>query len=385
MRIAIVGFGIAGHTFASSILKALDHVEVDAFSDEPSSPFYRTRVLSLLDGKTGIEDLEVKPRITDERFHLYNLHVDNIDSRTKTLYTSDRQMRSYDVIVLANGAKAASLPLPGSRSRGIFTIRTASDVEELSSWLDKHRQKPVAVIGGGLLGLEAASLVSSFTGEPVTVLESAQYILPRQLDRDSSLYLQKRLAENGIRVLCSASTSNFLSVQGEVSGIKCDDGFLVPASTVIESVGIRSNTFLAVDAGLETGRGVVVDEHLKTSCDDIYAIGDAAQTGGIVQGLASAAMDMARTLASILSGKDVSYRVATPSSMLKIAGLDVMTFGRLDERGCEVVTRESDAWREAFFIKDGTLAGASLIGDRKHASLLRSSIGKPWSEVEKAL
>ena len=384
MKIIIVGTGIASYYFASAVLKKLESVEVEAYGEEGEA-YYRTRVLSLLDGKTAAGDLAIKPVIQDPRYSMHKLHVDNIDPDNKQIYTSDGKSHGYDVLVLANGAKAARLPLPGGRSHGIFAIRTIDDVIELSAWLDSHSGAPAVVIGGGLLGLEAASLIHERTGREVTVMESADHLLPRQLDLASSLYLQRRLSGMGLKVLCGASTSNFLSVNDCVSGIKCDDGFLVPASTVVESVGIRPNTFLAVDAGLQVSRGVVVDGQLRTSAENVYAIGDVAQFNGQVSGLAGGAMDMARTLAGVIAGEAVTYTPSAPSSMLKVAGLDVMTFGSVFERDAQCVVNETDTSREAWFVRDGVLAGVSMIGTRVHMSAARSSIGKAWEDVKAAL
>ena len=383
MKIIVIGNGIAGYTFASLMIKGLDYCRVEVFSDEELSPYYRTRILSLLDGGIQPSALEILPRIEDERYSLKNLHVDNIDCENKLVYTSDGKTHRYDVLVLANGAKANVLPLPGGRSRGIFALRTIDDVYALSSWLETHKDH-VVVVGGGLLGLEAAASVASSAGCDVTVVESAGHLLPRQLDRDSAGYLQGRLAKMGVKVVCDVKTSNFLSDGDDVSGIKCDDGFLIPAHTVIESVGIRPNTFLAVDAGLEVERAVVVDDHLRTSADDVYAIGDVAQFGKVVAGQVSAAMDMARTLASILCGKDASYTPASPSSMLKIAGLDVISLGDV-YGGDECIVNEGGTFREAYHLKAGVLVGCTLIGSREHFSSARGAIGKPFTEVRGSL
>lgn len=379
MKVIIVGNSIASYTLASALLKSADYIDIEVFSDEPEAPYYRTRILSLLDGQS-VAALAMKPALESPRYHLHNVHVDNIDVDTKTVYTSDGGTHDYDVLVLANGAKAFRLPLPGGHSDGIFAIRTCEDVAQLASWLDSHKG-PVVVIGGGLLGLEAAAELARCTGSGVTVLESAGHLLPLQLDHDSAAFLSTRLKALGVNVMCKASTSNFLSKGDEVSAVKCDDGFTVAATTVVESVGIRPNSFLAVDAGLAVEKGVVVDDRLQTSAEDVYAIGDVAQFNGRVVGQAGAAMDMARTLAAILSGKDQKYVPSVASSMLKVAGIDVISIGEVNSPALECVSRTDGGIREAFFCRDGVLVGATLIGSRDHFAAARAALGRSFDQV----
>ena len=323
MKIVVVGNGIASYTFASSILKLMDDCRIEVFSQEAFSPYYRARILSLLKEGADVEELEIKPEINDRRYSLQAVHVDNIDPENKLVYTSDGKTHEYDVLVLANGAEANRLPLPGGRARGIFALRTCDDVYALRDWLREHKENPV-VIGGGLLGLEAACEIARCISGRVTVMESYAWLLPRQLDRDSALYLQQRL----------------------------------------ENMGVR---------------GVLVDEHLRTSHEDIYAIGDVAQTSSGVAGQLSAAMDMGRTLASVLSGGQTEYKAGAPSSMLKVSGLDVISLGNVFDRDAEAVVRQDETKREAWFVKDSVLTGAVFIGTRENYAKARSMLGKSFS------
>lgn len=384
MKIVIVGNGIASYNAALNILRTVDDCTIEVFSDESFSPYYRTRVLSLLSDTADEKDLAIKPEITDERYKLVRKHVNCIDPDNKLVYSDDGEAYEYDVLVLANGASALSLVLPGGKSKGIFTVRTVDDVYSLRAWLKDHCENTV-VIGGGLLGIEAAYEIHCHTGKTVTVIETFPYLLPRQLDRDSAVYLQKRLESMGLSILCGVRTSNFLYDHDEcVSGVKCDDGFSIPASTIVESVGIRSNTFLAVDAGLKVSRGVVVDDYLMTSVEDIYAIGDVAETDGRVTGQVSAALDMAKVLASNIAGKKTTYRIASPSSMLKVAGLDVVSLGNVSTAGCDVIVREDDDTRCSYFIRDGLLSGAVLIGTRAQFVTVKANLNKELTAEVKA-
>lgn len=375
MKVVIIGYGIAAHTLASALLKGDDSINISIFSAEAQAPLQRPRVLSLLGG--GDASSLRLPSLSDTRLTIHNGTARCIDRAAKSVLCSDGSSVSYDILVLACGAKAASLALPGGKASGVFTVRSVDDVMALRHWLDgKGAAGPCAVIGGGLLGLEAAALTADYAGHPVTVVETAPWLLPRQLDEGSAGYLKQRLHGLGVNVVCGVKTSNFLSKDGDVSAIKCDDGFTIPASTIIESVGIRPDTFLAVDAGLEVKRGVVVDDRMRTSDEDIFAIGDVAEWHGQVPGTAAVAMEMARTLSRVILDGDASYKAPMPSSILKVAGLDVITTGDATARheACHVV--EGDGYREAWFTDVGILSASVLIGSRAHASLARSGLGK---------
>ncbi len=379
MKIIVVGNGLAAYTFASSILKELHDVELEVFSDEAFSPYYRTRVLTLLKEGSSAESLAMKPEIKSAQYRVLTTAVKTLDCENKLVYTADAQAHEYDILVLANGASASRLPLPGGQSDGIFTIRDCYDAEGLGKWLAKH-SGPAIVIGGGLLGLEAAAEIASLGKCSVTVLETLPYLLARQMDQASSLYVQERLKSLGVNVLCGVKVSNFIQDGGRVKGVKCDDGFFIDAETVVEAVGIRPNTFIAIDAGLKVAKGVIVDEYLRTSVEDVYAIGDVAEFEGSVAGTASTAMEMGKCLALNLTGKDCPFRYSEASSTLKIADLDVISQGNVFDKTAECIIKEDEGRREAFFVKDGLLIGGTLIGSRANFMALKNGIGKAYNK-----
>ena len=383
MDVLIIGNGMAAYSATSEILKNPDS-DVTVVSEEKLSPYYRTRILELLNGgdeKSLLADTSTFP---SDRYHLLSsVSALSIDRKAKSVKLSDGSIKNYDVLVLANGSVANRLSLTGSDADNIMTLRSISDVLNLKEKLSEIKG-PLAVIGGGLLGLEAAYAISKAANRAVTVLEGFPYLLPRQLDSASSVFLQKLLEEKGLVFATGVKIASFVKEKGRVKAIKCEDGSLVDASLVVESVGVTPSINLAAEAGLSTSRGVLVDEHCRTSDESIYAVGDVAEYNGKVPGLMSVALDMGRTAGSVIAGKDALYSVSAPSVMLKVAGLDVLSYGYVNGEGAEKFSRSNENSLECCFVKEGVLVGAIAIGTREHASLFRSSIGKDFDNAFRA-
>lgn len=382
MDIIIIGAGMAAYTAASVILKS-DDTAVTVISREKSAPYYRTRILETLTGTDASSLMADTSAFPADRYTLITgVDAEQIDRKAKCVRLSNGSSLDYDVLVLATGSNANLLTLEGSDADGIIAVRTLEDALLLKAMLSSSSFP--AVIGGGVLGLEAAYLMHKASGRPVTVLEGFPYLLPRQLDEAAAAFLRKLLEEKGLVFETGVRIRGFEKNADKVSGIILEDGRIVKADAVVESVGVTPNISLAADAGLTVDRGVLVDEHLRTNDKDIYAIGDVAEYNGKVPGLMSTALEMGRIAGEVITGKDSVYSITSPSVMLKVAGLDVFSFGYISAEGAERFTRSDESSYESCFVKDGLLVAAISIGTREHVALFRGSIGKPFDSAFKA-
>lgn len=379
MDILIIGAGMAAYTAASVLLKA-DDISVTIISGENYAPYYRTRILETLAGAEASSLMADTSAFPMDRYRLVaGVSALQIDRKAKSVGLSDGSSLEYDVLILAMGSHANLLSLENSDAEGIIAVRSLDDALSLKAMLSDAAHP--AVIGGGVLGLEAAYLMHKASGLPVTVLEGFSYLLPRQLDEDSSAFLKGLLEEKGLVFETGVKISGFEEDNGHVSGIRLEGGRTVNADLVAESVGVTPNISLAATAGLSVNRGILVDEYLRTNDRDIYAIGDVAEFEGKVPGLMSTALDMGRTVGAVITGKDEVYRPASPSVMLKVAGLDVFSFGYISAEGTEKFIRSDESSYECCFVKDGILTAAVSIGTREHVALFRGGIGKPFDSA----
>ena len=265
-------------------------------------------------------------------------------------------------------------PIPGSDKQGIFTWRTLAD----SLAFEKaavmcHR---TLVLGGGLLGLEAARGLLGFCSK-VTVLEYFPRLLPRQLDIEGATLLQSFVESLGIEVIVGAQTEAFLGDE-HVTGVRLKDGREFPARTVLVAAGVRSNAQLAASAGIEVARGVVVDDYMATSVPDIYAAGDVAVYKGYSWAIAPLAQAQGRVAAANMAGVETIYDVVVPSTTLKVVGIDVSSVGIVnpEEEGFTELKRlDKDAGTyKKIILRDGIIVGSIVINDKLFAKELEKKI-----------
>lgn len=359
-KAVIIGGGIAGVQAASTI----KGMSVTLISNEPYLPYYRMRIEEILGGKSP-ESLYIHPDEWYKEKGIEYISGTAVSVSPVSVTLADGRTIPYDRLLIATGSQARKLDLPGGRKES-FVLRTASDAVNLKKTLEKATS--FTVIGGGLLGLEAACSVAEDFRIPVNVIESAPYILPRQLDSDSAGILQEKLREKGVAVI----------VSGEVESADDDyvylkDGRKIEADVLCFSVGVNPGKKLAEEAGIAADRGIIVDNHLRTSMDNVYAAGDAAELDGRTFGLAMHAREMGTAAAKEMMGENSEYIPSEPSALLKVAGIDVVSLGIPD--GEKRVETDGDK-RRTFFIKDGVLKGAILINDKAAMMKVKSMIGQ---------
>lgn len=301
-----------------------------------------------------------------------------VDRGRKELRLADGRVLRYDKLVLAVGADAARLAVPGADLAGVFAVREWEDAAALADRVRAERG-PAVVLGGGLLGLELARAAAEAGASSVTVVEAMGRLLPRQLDAEGAAVLAAYLESIGVRTIVGATAAR---IEGGPSAerVVLSDGRVLPASAVVMAAGIVPRVSLAKEAGLAVARGVVVDERLATSDPDVFAVGDCAEFRGSVVGMVAAALEQAPVCAAALLGRDgPAYAGTRPRAVLKIAGIDVASCGAAAEDSPSADVRRyggKAARYEKYAFEGGILTGAIVVGSRERASKAAAALGK---------
>lgn len=366
-RLVVIGNGMAGCRAVEEVLKRdPDRYEVVIFGAEPRVNYDRIMLSPVLAGEKTFEQIVINDvawyRANDISLHAGRAVV-RIDRQARKVVAEDGLEVAYDKLILAVGSDPVRLPLPGADLDGVVTFRDLDDVQAMTAAAEKGGA--AVVIGGGLLGLEAAYGLSR-RGMKATVVHLMDVLMERQLDESAGYLLREALAARGVETLLEAQSEAILGEGGRVSGLKLKDGRTIPCDLLVMAVGIRPNTRLAADAGLNIARGVVVDDQMRTSDPAVFAIGECAEHRGIAYGLVAPIWEMCRTLGDVLTGRGGAYEGSLLQTRLKVSGVDVFSAGRYaGGPGCEDVVFR-DAGRGVYkrvVLENGRIAGAVLFGD----------------------
>ncbi len=366
-KLVVIGNGMAPGRMLESLFElAPDRYEVTIFNAEPRVNYDRIMLSPVLSGAKTYDEIIIHGDgwYIDRGITLYKGHkVVAIDRDARTVTSDAGEAAPYDKLVVATGSNPFIIPVPGHDLPGVLSYRDLDDVNAML--LAAQSRAKAVVIGGGLLGLEAAAGLRE-RGMQVTVLHVMPTLMERQLDPAAGYLLERALVDRGIEVVTRANTRAIVG-DGKVEGVELDDGTIIPASLVVMAVGIRPNVALAKDAGLETGRGIVVDAGMRSSDPDIIALGECAEVGGQVYGLVAPLYRMAEVAAARLAD-DPSAEFAhmdTPTK-LKVTGIDLYSLGDFaegDDRQ-EIVLRDATAGvYKRVVLKDDRIIGTVLYGD----------------------
>jgi nitrite reductase (NADH) large subunit len=379
--LVIIGNGLAAARLCEELSKrALGRYAVAVIGEEPRLAYNRVLLSSVLSGETASEDIALRPARwwRDRGVTLqYGCAASAIDPLARTVTLADSRTLGFAKLVLATGSRPVRLPLPGADLEGVLTFRDLADVSSISR--AGRNGGRVVVIGGGLLGLEAAYGLAK-AGASVTLVHLMDRLMERQLDAPAAALLKRAVEAKGIEVLLNAETASFIGDRA-VAGVELKDGRVLNADTVVVAAGIRPNAEIAAAAGLEVNRGIVVDDQLKTSAPNIFAIGECAEHRGTCYGLVEPAYEQARVLAEHLAGEVAEYCGSAVATNLKVAGINVYSAGSfLSDAASEQITLH-DAGLEVYrklVIEGGRLAGAVLFGDTSdgpwYLDLIRSGV-----------
>jgi nitrite reductase (NADH) large subunit len=324
---------------------------------------------ALLADEVGVSDIELRPARwwRDRGVTLrYGVRATEIDPASRTVRLDDGAQLSFSKLVFATGSQPIRLAIPGMELPGVLTFRDIDDVEHIAA---KSGER-VVVIGGGLLGLEAAygltKIRAGTAGAEVTVVHLMDRLMERQLDARAALMLKRAVEARGIAVRLAAETVRICGSK-RVEAVELRDGSTIAADAVVVAVGIRPNVGLARMAGLAVDRGIVVDDQLATSSTDIYAIGECAEHRGLCYGLVAPAHEQAQALARRLAGENVPYAGSVLTTNLKVSGIRVFSAG--DFLGATpgaraiVLSDPGIGIYKKLVIADDRLIGAVLFGD----------------------
>ncbi len=363
MKLLIIGNGIAGLSAAEHFRKFDEQSQVTLLSDDRYPTYYRLKLSHYLAKPDfDVEELMVKkPSWYEERKIDVQTEtkVETIDFEEKQVHTAEGKTYSYDRLLLACGAHPFVPPIKGAESEGVFSLRTLDDLIEMHR--DFEEKEHITVIGGGLLGLEAANALKSL-GKDVTVVEFFPYLLPRQLDEGLSQRVKKQLEAEGLTFRLGAACDQIESEEGKVAAIKLNTGERLETDAVVISAGIRPNLSLFEGSDLKVDKGVVVDERMRTNIPDVYAAGDVAAYKGVVYGLWTASNEQGKVAGMNLAGRDSTYAEPRLVATLNIGGVKLFSAGDVSEPDRILAYEKGEACHR-LYVKDQRVVGAALTGD----------------------
>ena len=364
-RLVVVGNGMAGIACVEQILKHVPCFEITVFGDETHLNYNRILLSSVLAGERTTDEITLNTvewyRRNDIDLRL-GVRIVDVDSGRKRVTGDDGTVTPYDTLLLATGSTAFMPPIEGLELENVFTFRTLEDTRGLLRRAAAGVK--AVVIGGGLLGLEAARGLQ-VRGCDVTVVHLMSTLMERQLDSDGGNYLAGKMEDLGIRVLLGRST---VAIVGDtrVEGVALEDGAVLDADLVVVAAGIRPNVDLAYKAGLTVNRGVVVNDWMETSDPDIFAVGECVEHRGVCYGLVAPLLEQGKVLAATMTGnRGPVYSGTIPAAKLKIMGVEVFSAGDWSEQHADPVRYEDRALGiyKKLTVRDGKLVGAILVGD----------------------
>lgn len=368
MKLVMVGNGMAGVRTLEELLKlAPDLYDITVFGAEPHANYNRILLSPVLAGEQTIQDI----MLNDEdwyREHGITLHlgkkITEIDRIKRQVVAEDGTTANYDRLILATGSQPFILPVPGKDLDGVISFRDIHDVDQMIIAASQH--KHAVVIGGGLLGLEAANGLKQ-RGMDVTVVHLSQSLMDRQLDATASRMLRLSLEARGLKFLLGKETAELIGQDGRVSAVRFKDGDQVPADLVVMAVGIRPNTALAESACIHVNRGIVVNDTMQTFDPRIYAVGECVSHRGVAYGLVAPLFEMAKVCANHLAQMGIGrYAGSVVSTKLKVTGIDLFSAGNfMGGEGTEeiVLSDPMGGVYKKLVLQDNKIVGGVLYGD----------------------
>jgi nitrite reductase (NADH) large subunit len=370
-RLVVIGNGMAGARLVEDVLAADPYHDFDVsmFGDEPYGNYNRILLSNVLNGSQDAKEVFLNPLswYAENRVTLHaGKRVTRVDREARVVY-ADGVEEPYDVLVFATGSRPFVPPIPGTTLHGVFVFRTLDDCRNIADYA--RGCKTAVVIGGGLLGLEAAKGLMTHN-LAVTVVEMAPWLMGVQLDEAGGQVLRQTIEKLGLTAMTGATTTEFVGDEtNKVTGVKFKDGMVVPADLVVVSAGIRPNKELGQECGLACDRAILVDDTLQTNDPNVFGVGECVQHRGQVYGLVAPIWEQTKVLAGRLTGTrpDATYAGSKAATKLKVMGVELASMGRVsDVKPTDEVVQFSEPGRRVYWkaiVRENKVVAGCLLGD----------------------
>ncbi|MDM5329244.1 nitrite reductase large subunit NirB [Neobacillus sp. CF12] len=379
-KLVMIGNGMAGVRTIEEILKlSPEQFEITIFGQEPHPNYNRIKLSNILQGDTSFDEIIINPLdwYKENNIQLFTGEsITKIDVESKKVISDQGREVAYDELIIATGSNSFILPIPGADKIGVTGFRDIKDCEMMIKSAAEY--KKAVVIGGGLLGLEAARGLLNL-GMKVDVVHLMPSLMERQLDPIASSLLKAELESQGMRFLMEKETVEVIGDE-RVAGLRFKDGSFVQADLVVMAIGIKSNTIVAKNSGIYVNRGIVVNDYMETSAPHVYAVGECAEHREIVYGLVAPLYEQGKVLAERLCGREASaYEGSVTGTQLKVAGVDLFSAGEIYEDGTTksiMVYNEYEGIYKRALIRNNRIVGIVLYGDTKDSTRLYRMLSK---------
>ncbi|WP_352418419.1 FAD-dependent oxidoreductase [Proteiniborus sp.] len=371
-KYVIVGNGIAGLSAAKEIRNIDKEGNITIITSEEYLTYYRVKLSHYISKSFDDDELLVNKKSWYDENNvevILGKIVEKIDTEKKQVKLDDGKIVEYDKLLLANGSRPFVPPIGGKFKDGVFALRTLKDLRHIKKYFELCED--VTVIGGGLLGLEAAWAIKEL-GKKVNVVEFFPYLLPRQLDRELADIVSQKLNDNGLNLYFDAAAEEILG-ETKAEGLKLKDGRKIKTDAILVSAGIRPNIDLVRDTSIEFDKGVKVDKYLRTNIEDVYAAGDIAEVNGMVLGLWTAANDQGKIAGANMAGNNKEYKMAQPFTTLSIGDISLFSVGNIKDF-TDVLRYDDGDNRYRLYLTDNKLTGSILLGDISRMSKVRKAV-----------
>lgn len=373
IKYVILGNGIAGLTAAQEIRKRDENSKILIITSEKYLTYYRVKLSHYISKDFNAEDLMIykeqwyKEKTIDV---MLNTNVIGIDTAKNELSLDSGGIIPYEKLLIANGSKPFIPPILGVSKNGVFSLRDIDSLIGIQTHLKNC--KKVVVIGGGLLGLEAAWAIKEL-GKEVSIIEFAPYLLPRQLDESISNLVTDKLRSKGFSIYLNALSKEIIG-DNKVEGVILQDGRIIETEAILISAGVKADIDLFKNTDIDVNRGIKVNQYLKTSHKDIYAAGDVVEVNGLSLGLWPIAMEQGKIAGANMTGEKISYEQSEPSTLLSIDDIKVFSTGNVQDFTSTTEHNEKDEIVYKLFIKDDIINGGILYGDTTKMVKLKKAI-----------
>ncbi|RKX96021.1 MAG: NAD(P)/FAD-dependent oxidoreductase [Spirochaetes bacterium] len=383
MNYLIIGNGVAGVEAAINIRKYDSLSKIKIITSSNHLHYYRPRLISYLTGNLKIEQLIIYREDFYQNKGIENLlgkEIKEIDTTNQNIKSTDGKKYVYDKLLIATGASSFKPPIPGSDIPGVFTLRSIKDAKEILTY--SSDKKEITILGGGILGIEIADKLKR-PNNNITIIEMFDRLLPRQLDKDGAFILENILKKRGLNFILNNSVS---AIKGSkrVEKITLRDENEINSECIIISAGIRPNIHIAKQSGIETNKGILIDNNFQTSIKNIFSAGDCSEHNERIYGLWSVSKEQGKLAGLSMLGNTVDYKGSLPSTTLKVTDIDLFSSGDFDFKNPDkVYTKKDDNSYLKIVIKNGKIVGAIALGNKQAVVDFKSVISdtKPLNIV----